>query len=313
MPKAYSSDLRERLIGAVVSGASRREAAELFDVAVSTAVKWVQRLHDTGSSAAKPRGGSTSKLEKHAAQILAVIDERPDAILKEILAALNKRGIRTSRSALCRFLDRRHITRKKKRLRATEQHREDVARKRRKWIREQGLLDPARLVFIDETGVNTSMVRLYGRGPRGVRVVDHVPFGGWKTITFVSALRHDKMVAPMVVDGPMNGELFLAYVEQCLAPTLKPNDIVMLDNLPAHKVPGVAEAIEAAGATLRYLPEYSPDLNPIEMPFSKFKAYLRKLAERTVPGVHRAIRSFLLSLKGRECANYLRHAGYASI
>jgi len=313
MPKAYSSDLRERVIATVTAGSSRREAAELFDVAISTAVKWLQRLRDTGSSAAKPRGGSTSRLEKHREQILAVVDERPDATLKEILAALRKQRIRTSRSALCRFLGRHNITRKKKSLRAAEQQRKDVARARRKWIREQGLLDPARLVFIDETGVNTSMVRLYGRSPCGVRLVDHVPFGNWEAITFVSALRHDKMVAPMVVEGAMNGELFLAYVEQCLVPTLKPNDIVVVDNLPAHKAPGVAEAIEAAGATLRYLPQYSPDLNPIEMPFSKFKAYLRKLAERTVPGVHRAIRSFLLSLKGQECANYLRHAGYASI
>jgi transposase len=305
MPKAYSSDLRERVIAAVASGMSRREAAELFDVAISTAVKWLQRLRATGSSAAKPRGGSTSRLEKHTARILAVTDERPDATLKEILAALGKQRIRTSRSALSRFLGRHNITRKKKSLRAAEQQREDVARARRKWLREQSLLDPAHLVFIDETNVNTSMVRLYGRSPCGVRLVDHVPFGNWETLTFVSALRHDKMVAPMVVEGPMNGEPFLAY-EQCLVPTLKPNDIVVVDNLPAHKVPGVAEAIEAAGATLRYLPQYSPDLNPIEMPFSKFKAYMRKLAQR-------AIRYFLSSLKGQECANYLRHAGYASI
>ena len=312
MPKAYSGDLRGRVIETVGAGTSRREAAEVFAVAVSTAVKWLQRLRDTGSSAAKPRGGSTSRLEPHTALILAVVDERPDATLKEIGAALAKRRIRTSRSALWRFFDRHHITRKKKSLRAAEQHRADVARARRKWIREQGLLDPARLVFIDETGVNTNMVRLYGRGPRGVRLVDHVPFGAWKTITFVSALRHDKMTAPMVVDGPIDGELFLVYVEKCLVPTLQPNDIVVMDNLTAHKVPGVAEAIAAAGATLRYLPQYSPDLNPIEMPFSKFKAYLRRLAERTVPGVHHAIRSFLLSLNSQECANYLSHAGYAS-
>jgi transposase len=313
MPKAYSSDLRERLIAAVTAGASRREAAELFDVAISTAVKWLQRLRDTGSSAAKPRGGSISRLDQHTARILAVIDKRPDATLKEMLAALGKQRIRTSRSALARFLDRHDITRKKKSLRAAEQHREDVARARRKWIREQGLLDPAHLVFIDETNMNTSMVRLYGRSPCGERLVDHVPFGNWETLTFVSALRHDKMVAPMVVEGAMNGELFLAYVEQCLVPTLKPNDIVVVDNLSAHKAPGVAEAIEAAGATLRYLPQYSPDLNPIEMPFSKFKAHLRKLAQRTVPGINRAIRSFLLFLKPQECANYIRHAGYASI
>lgn len=313
MPKSYSSDLRERLTAAVTSGMSRCEAAEVFSVAISTAVKWMQRLRDTGTWAEKPRGGSTSPLEQHTEQILAVVGERPDATLKEILAALAKQRIHTSRSALDRFLARHKITRKKKSLRAAEQKRKDVARARRKWIREQGLLDPAKLVFIDETSVNTNMVRLYGRCPCGVRLVDHVPFGHWETMTFVSALRHDGMVAPMLIQGPMNGELFLAYVEQCLAPTLKPNDIVVVDNLASHKVVGVEEAIEAAGATLRFLPQYSPDLNPIEMPFSKFKAYLRKLAQRTVPGVCQATRSFLSSLKGQECANYLKHAGYASI
>ena len=312
MPKTYSSDLRERLIAAVTVGMSRNEAAEVFGVAISTAVKWMQRLRDTGSWEAKPRGGGTSPLEQHKERILTVVSERPDATLKEILAALRKQGIHTSKSALDRFLARHKITRKKKSLRAAEQKRKDVARARRKWIREQGFLDPAKLVFIDETSVNTNMVRLYGWGPSGVRLVDRVPFGQWETLTFVSALRHDGMVAPMLIEGPMNGELFREYVKQCLAPTLKPKDIVVVDNLASHKVAGVAEAIEAAGATLRYLPQYSPDLNPIEMPFSKFKAHLRKLAQRTIPGIRRGIRSFLSSLKGQECANYLSHAGYAS-
>jgi len=137
--------------------------------------------------------------------------------------------------------------------------------------------------------------------------------GGGETITFVSALRHDKVVAPMVIAAPMNGEIFLAYVEQCLAPTLQRDDIVVMDNPPAHKAPGIEEAVAATGARLHYLPQYSLDLNPIEMPYAKFKAYLRKLAERTVPGLYRAMRSFLGSLKPPECANYLRHAGYGSI
>jgi transposase len=155
-----------------------------------------------------------------------------------------------------------------------------VARARRRWIREQGLLDPAHLVFIDETAVSTNMVRLYGRGPRGVRVVDRVAQGTWKTITFVAALRHDKMVAPMIVDGPMTGEMFLAYIEQCLLPTLKRNDIVVMDNLRAHKVARIREAIASARATLRYLPQYSPDLNPIEMVYSTLKSYL-SIASKT--------------------------------
>ncbi len=175
------------------------------------------------------------------------------------------------------------------------------------------MLDPARLVFLDETAVTTNMVRLRGRALRGVRVIDRVPLGEWKTITFVAALRHNKMTAPMVIQGAMTGEIFLAYVEQCLVPTLRRNDIVVMDNLRAHKVPGIREAIERAGATIRYLPKYSPDLNPIEMPYSKFKTFLRTVAERTVPGLYRAIRSFVPQLGAQECANYFRHAGYVSI
>jgi transposase len=200
----------------------------------------------------------------------------------------------------------------KKSLRAAEQQRADVARARRRWIREQGMLNPARLVFIDETAVSTNMARLRGRAPRGARLIGRVPHGYWKTITFVAALRHDRMVAPFVVDGAMNSEMFLAYVEQGLVPTLKPKDIVVMDNLQAHKAAGVRQAIKTARATLRYLPKYSPDLNPIEMPFSKFKTFLRKAAERTVPRLCRAIGAFVPSVGAQECANYLRHAGYAS-
>ena len=136
------------------------------------------------------------------------------------------------------------------------------------------------------------MVRLYGRCARGERLVGHVPQGHWKTITFVAALRRHGMRASQTIDGSMTGKKFLAYVEQCLAPTLKRKDIVMIDNLPAHKAAGVREAIEARGATLRYLPKYSPDLNPIEMPFSKLKADLRKAAERTIPRLRRRIGRF---------------------
>ena len=175
------------------------------------------------------------------------------------------------------------------------------------------MLDPARLVFIDETAVSTNMARLSGRASCGVRVVGRVPFGEWKTVTFVAALRCNGLTAAMVIEGSMTGEVFRAYVEQCLVPTLRRNDIVVMDNLNAHKVAGIEEAIERAGASVRYLPKYSPDLNPIELLYSKFKGYLRKAAERTVPGLRRAIRRFVPRLGAQECANYFRHAGYASI
>lgn len=173
------------------------------------------------------------------------------------------------------------------------------------------MLDSTRLVFIDETAANTKMARLSGRCHRGERLIGRVPHGHWKTITFVGALRRHGMIAPFVTDGPMNGKTFLAYVKSCLARNLRRGHVVIMDNLAAHKVAGVREAIEARGATLRYLPQYSPDLNPIEMPFSKLKAFLRKVAERTVPALCRRIGSFARRLPAREARNYFRHAGYA--
>ena len=175
---------------------------------------------------------------------------------------------------------------------------------------EQPLLDARRLVFIDETAVTTKMVRHYGRCLRGKRLVGSVPHGHWKTLTYVAALRIDGLTANFVLDGAMNGTSFLAYVEQVLVPTLRKGDVVFVDNLPAHKVVGVPEAIEAAGATLRYLPAYSPDLNPIERAFSKLKAVLRKGAARTVTRLLKLIGRIAKTLAPEECANYFRHAGY---
>lgn len=165
-------------------------------------------------------------------------------------------------------------------------------------------------MFLDETGANTKMARRYGRAWRGHRLVAHVPHGHWKTTTFVAALRATGITAPLVVDGPMTGAVFLAYVEQQLAPTLKEGDVVILDNLGAHKVKGVREAIQAAGAQLVYLPPYSPDFNPIEQVFAKLKALLRSAAERTVPALEATIARLLESFSPRECQNYFRHAGY---
>ena len=175
---------------------------------------------------------------------------------------------------------------------------------------EQPVLDVRRLVFIDETAVTTKMVRHYGRCPRGRRLVGCVPHGHWKTLTYVAALRIDGLTANFVLDGAMNGPYFLAYVEQILVPTLRKGDIVFADNLPAHKVAGVREAIEAAGATLRLLPAYSPDLNPIEQVFSKLKAALRKGAARTVTRLLKLIGRLAKALSPEECANYFAHAGY---
>jgi transposase len=312
MSRGYSLDLRARVVECIEAGASRREAAERFEVSVSSAVRWMQRFVQFGNAAAKPSGGSTSPLEVHAAWILERVAKHADLTLDEIVTAMREQGIAGSRTAVWRFLARHQITVKKKSLRAAEQQRADVAQARRRWMREQGFFDPARLVFVDETATATNMARLRGRCARGVRLIGHVPQSHWQTLTFVAGLRQDGMVAPFVIDGPIDGASFLAYAEQCLVPTLKPGDIVVMDHLKAHLVAGVREAIEAAGATVLYLPQYSPDLDPIEMAFAKLKALLRKAAERTVRGLWRRIASFIPEVTPQECANYFRHAGYAA-
>ncbi len=165
-------------------------------------------------------------------------------------------------------------------------------------------------MFIDETGASTKMARLRGRAPRGERCVASIPHGHWKTTTFTAGLRLDGMVAPMVLDGPMDGDAFIVYVEQILAPELTKGDVVIMDNLPAHKVTGVSRAIEKAGARLLYLPPYSPDFNPIEMAFSKLKALLRKAAARTIPELRNVIAQGIDQFTTHECRNYFAAAGY---
>jgi transposase len=187
-----------------------------------------------------------------------------------------------------------------------------VARRRAQWKKYQGRLDPKRLVFIDETWAKTNMTRRHGRCIRGTRLVDKVPYGRWRTLTFLAALRCDRLDAPCVVDGPINGASFLAYVQQVLVPTLTPGDIVIMDNLGSHKRQAIRRAIRAAGAKLFFLPPYSPDLNPIEQVFAKLKALLRKAAERTIEATWKRIGQLLDAFSPSECANYFKNAGYAA-
>ena len=199
----------------------------------------------------------------------------------------------------------------KKTVHAAEQERPDVAEARANWRRDQAGLDASKLVFIDETGTSTSMARLYGRAKRGLRALGRVPWGHWKTVTFTAALRLDGIDAPFVIDKPMNGAIFTEYVRQCLVPVLRPGDIVILDNLPAHKNERVRKLIEAAGAELRYLPPYSPDFNPIEQVFAKLKAKLRQAGERTVPALYDRIGDLLDRCQEDEWKNYFVNSGYA--
>lgn len=202
------------------------------------------------------------------------------------------------------------VSASKKTAHAAEQERPDVAARRQDWFNDQPELDPDKLVFIDETGASTKMARLRGRAPRGERCRAAVPHGHWKTTTFTAGLRLSGIAAPMLLDGPMNGDAFLAYVEQVLVPELKPGDIAIMDNLPSHKVSGVRQAIEAVGARLLYLPSYSPDFNPIEMAFSKLKAILRKVAARSIDDLWDTIASALDAFSQQDCRNYFKADGY---
>jgi transposase len=195
-------------------------------------------------------------------------------------------------------------------LHAAEQEREDVKNARAQWQDRLGSWDPAQLVFIDETWATTQMTPLYGRGQQGERLCGSAPHGHWHTITFLGALRHDRVEAPLVLDGPINGASFLAWTEQCLVPTLSCGVIVIMDNLGAHKVKGVKEAIEATGACLLYLPPYSPDFNPIENLFSKLKHLLRKAQERSVEPLWKAVGNLLDHISSEECRHYIEHIGY---
>lgn len=172
-------------------------------------------------------------------------------------------------------------------------------------------MEPASFVFLDETGASTNMIRRYGWGPASERLVDAAPHGHWKTTTFVAGLRASGIVAPLVLDGPMTGAAFRAYVEQMLAPALSPGDVVVMDNLAAHKVAGIREALATAGASVLYLPPYSPDLNPIEQLFAKLKALLRTAGARTRDTLWTSIGALLDAFSATECRNYLENAGYA--
>jgi transposase len=200
----------------------------------------------------------------------------------------------------------------KKTAHASEQTRADVAAQREVWRAEQPLLNPRRLIFVDETGASTKMARMYGRAKRGARCIAAIPHGHWKTMTFVGGLTLNGMIAPMVLDSAMDGSAFIAWIVEMLVPELQPGQIVVMDNLPAHKLDTVRAAIEARGAELRYLPPYSPDLNPIEMAYSKFKALLKKAAARTVPSLHDAIAEALPKIVPQDCRSYFTAAGYGS-
>ena len=315
MAKPYSQDLRDRVIDAVKRGEmSRRAAARRYEISESVAIKWLERVERDGSREPVGHGGHrASKLMPHRDFLEAARAEKSDVTLQALCDRLSaERGVKADTSMMSRFFRRIGVT-VKKTLVAYERDRPDISRHRKRWRTYQGLIDPRRLVFIDETWTKTNMTRLRGWAPRGERLVDKVPQGKWKTATFLAALRNDRIDAPCLFDGPINGERFHAYVEQFLVPTLKPGDVVILDNLGSHKGRAVRKAIRDVGGRLVFLPKYSPDLNPIEQVFAKFKNSAAKggRAFRSYQAISDACGKILAQYPPAECAAYLKNAGYA--
>jgi transposase len=314
MAKPYSQDLRNRVIDAVERGEmSRRAAARRYEISESVANKWLERVERDGSREPVGHGGHrASKLMPHpglsGGRAGREIGPHASGALRSPFGRARGQSRHLDDEPLL-SPNRRHG--QKKTLVAREQDRPDISRHRKRWRTYQGLIDPRRLVFIDETWTKTNMTRLRGWAPRGERLVDKVPQGKWKTATFLAALRNDRIEAPCLFDGPINGERFHAYVEQLLVPTLKPGDVVILDNLGSHRGKAVRKAIRDVGARLVFLPKYSPDLNPIEQVFAKFKTLLRKAGARSYEAISDACGKILTHYPPAECAAYFNNAGYA--
>ncbi|MDX3810571.1 MAG: IS630 family transposase [Bosea sp. (in: a-proteobacteria)] len=313
MSRPLSNDLRKRVVDAIEAGESCRSVAARFGIAVSSAVKWSQRYRSSGSVAPGKMGGHRKRiLEPYRAFIAERINQTPHLSLHGLKEELAARGVKVSHDTVWQFL-RREGLRFKKTLFALEQARADIARQRQRWRSWQTGLDPRRLVFIDETWIKTNMAPLRGWGPRGKRLRGFAPHGHWRTLTFLGALRYDRLAAPCVFDGPINGQCFRAYVEQQLVPVLEPGDIVVMDNLGSHKSVAIRQLIRNAGARLWYLPPYSPDLNPIEQAFAKIKHWMRLAQKRTIDDTWRHIGHLVTTIQPAECSNYFANAGYASV
>ena len=310
MGKPYPMAFRKRVVAAVEGGLSRNQAAKRFGIGISTAIAWMNRLRATGSVVPGQMGGHKPKAISgaHREWLLQRIKDG-DFTIRGLVAELGERGLKTNYGSVWEFVHAEKLSFKKSVV-AGERDRPDVARRRAQWTKYQKNVDPERLVFIDETWTRTDMAPLRGWAPRGQRLVGKVPHGRWKTMTFLAALRHDRIDAPWLLEGPIDGESFRLYVEKVLVPTLRPGDIVIMDNLGSHKGKAVRQLIRSVGAKLFFLPKYSPDLNPIEQVFAKLKHLLRKAAARTVEAVCAAIGETLQAFTPDECANYFTKSGY---
>jgi transposase len=308
---AYSQDLRTRVIATVERGeGSLRQIAQRFLVSLSFVTRLLHHYRTTGSLEPKPHGGGRQPALGPAQlkRLRALIKKTPDATLEELRQGL---GVACSTMAIARAVRKLKITRKKKVLHAQERDSPEVQQKRRDFLEELAGIDPRRLVFVDETGANTSMTRTYGRAPVGERVYGAVP-GHWDSVTLICGLRLSGVTAPVVFSGATDTAAFQSYVEQVLVPELRPEDVVIWDNLKPHQAQAVVAAVERGGARVVPLPPSSPDLTPIEEMYSKVKGALRSAAARSTVAIYAAIGSALHEVSPQDILGWFHsRAAYA--
>lgn len=307
----YSADLRERILAAVERGEhSLRQIVHIFAVSLSFVVRLLQRYRRTGSLQPAPHaGGPLPKFDAPTSErLLQLVADQPDATLAELRQRL---GVSCHLSTIARILKKHRITRKKKTYHAQERDTPRVQAQRQAFDQKMATVDPAHLVFVDETGATTALDRPYARAPAGTRVEATVP-GAWQNVTLIVGLRPTEVVAPLAFVGATDREAFATYVEQVLVPQLQEGDVVVWDNLRPHKNPQVVEAIQAVGARVEPLPPWSPDKTPIEELFSKVKTYVRKVAARTFDTVVTAMGEGLDAVTPKDIGGWFQdRAAYA--
>jgi len=299
---------RENIIAAKQRKEKRGTIATWLGISISTVDKIWRRYNETGSFTATPYIGRKSSIDAETDdKIRMTINENPDLTLEELIDELS---LPLTPSGLHRKLDRMGLSYKKKTLHPSAQQRQDVQEKREEWREIQPILDPKKLAFLDESSVNLAMTRLYGRAPTNERVNDYVPDVRFQRLSILSTVKLDGTQIPFVFNGTLNSELFKKYVEDFLAPTLLSGDILIMDNLSAHKAKGVLDSITERGVITLFLPTYSPDFNPIEMLWSKMKAFLRKMKARTYDSLIDAIHLALDYISPDDIAAWFKHDGY---
>lgn len=313
MPKPITSDLRARVVAAVLTGETLDAAASIHGVGRASANRWTSRFKKTGSLEPTPTGGARNvKLTDDVMkELIAYVNENPDATLAQIVLAMEKRNVKIGKSAISEALRKRGLTRKKKSLVATEQKAERVVLLRDAFAKGQHRFDATKLVFLDEAGCHISMTPLYGWAPRGERLHAHVPRNRGTVTTMLGALTIGGLEAVMTIEGSTNSSVFHAFVTEVLAPRLNPGDVVILDNVSAHKNKATKQFLDSVGVTMVFLPPYSPDMNPIEECWSKVKGALRRIGARSIDLLDQAVAAAAEAVTPEDAAGWFAHAGYS--